>query len=215
MLSIYKRTDKNTELAAAINETYKEMVACVDPRRQQDQIYKNTVIGREEYPIPESILRINHPIKIIEGTTNNSSQSYPLRFLTKAEYDEWEPYPNAATIIGGKPWGYCMWKNSILLTHVPDKVYKLELSMGGEAAVMSGDSDQTIFTPTWDETIKAGSLSRMFALVGLTDDATNWAQVYRYGFLGSPGNITGGLELLKRLNDELMHAPIIVKNNDF
>lgn len=211
VLAVYKRDDKTTELKAAINSAYQEMVAIVDPPKQQDQIYKDTVIGREEYVIPDSILRMNHPVRLIEkNSTNNSSQSYPLKFISKQEYDEIEPNPNATTIIGGKPWAYCMWKNSILLTRIPDKVYSLEINMGGEATLMSADADTTIFAPTWDETLKAGALSRMFALVGLREEADFWQTVYKFGFAGAEDNITGGLFMLKRLTEEKMRAPSMV-----
>lgn len=216
VLAVYKRDDKTTELKAAINATYQEMVAVVDPPKQQDQIYKDTVIGREEYVIPDSILRMNHPIRLIDkAASNNSSQSYPLKFISKQEYDEIEPKPNATTVVSGKPWAYCMWKNSILLTKIPDAVYSLEINMGGEATVMSADADTTIFAPTWDETIKAGSLSRLFALIGLKDEADLWQTIYKFGFAGSEDNITGGLFMLKRLTEEKMRAPSMVRPTYF
>lgn len=216
VLRAFKRTDKQTELEEAINEAYLEMVACIDPRKQKDQIYKTLVAGREEYPIPDTILRINHPIRLIEGTTNNASTSHPLVFLTKEEYDRNEPNPNAVTIVGGRPWGYCIWKNSILLTDIPDSVSrKIEINIGGEATKMSALSDATIFTPTWDETIKAGALARLYAGIERTDLAGEWQKVYRYGFAGNESYITGGLELLKKLQDQVDKAPNIVVNNDF
>ena len=216
VLGVFKRDDKTTELKQAINDTYKEMVACIDPPKQQDQIYKSTVINREEYVIPDNILRMNHPVRLIEvGASNNSSESYPLSFISKQEYDEIESNPNASTIVPGKPFAYCMWKNSILLTKIPDKVYRLEINMGGEATPMSADADATIFAPTWDETIKAGALARMFAVIQLKEDVAFWQAVYKYGFAGSEDNIVGGLYLLKRLTEEKMIAPTIVQPHDF
>lgn len=216
VLEVFKRTDKQTELERALNDTYFEMVAAVDPRRQKDQIYRTTIVGREEYPVPDNLLRINHPVRIIEGTTNRGGQSYPLEFLTKEEYDYWEPNPNALSILGGKPWGYCFWKNSILLTDIPDKsTYSIEINIGGEATKMVEEDDATIFSPTWDETIKAGALARLFIGIELDDRADVWQKIYRYGFAGNEGNITGGLELLKKLNDQIDKAPIIVRPNDF
>lgn len=216
VLAVYKRTDKSTELGQAINDTYRAMVSCIDPPKQQDQIYKDTVALREEYPIPESILRMNHPVRLIEkGASNNSSQSYPMQFISKQQYDEWEPNPNAPTIIGGRPFAYCMWKNSIILTKIPDKVYTLEINVGGEAVPMVADADATIFTPNWDETIKAGALARLYALIGLKDETAFWQTVYKFGFEGSEDNITGGLFMLKRLTEEKMQAPRMVVPTDF
>lgn len=218
ILETFKRDDKATETNRAINDTYFEMVACIDPRKQQDQIYKPVVRNREEYPIPDNILRINHPIRLLEiGASNRSSMSRPLFFLTKDEYDEIEPNPNALTIYGGTPWAYTFWKNSILLTDIPQysSKWNIEVNIGGEAARLEEASDEIIFSPTWDETVKAGSLSRLYAGISAWDRADKWQAVYRYGFAGSEGQIVGGLELFKKLTQDLEIATHIVKYNDF
>lgn len=216
VLETFKRTDKTTELKRAINETNREMVACVDPRKMRDQIYKPTVVGREEYPIPDTILRINHPIKLIDPTaSNNSSSSYPLYFMPKDEYDRDEPNPNASLIVPTRPWAYTFFKNSILLTGLPEKVYTLEMNVGGEATELVSDADTTIFAPTWDEIIKAGTLARLYVLIERTDLADIQQKIYRYGFAGNEGNITGGLALLKELNKQIQDAPLIVQPRYF
>lgn len=218
ILEVFKRTDKTTEIKRAINDTYKEMVGIIDPRKLQDQIYKTLVMNREEYPIPDTVLRINHPVRLLEaGSSNRTSMSYPLNYLTKDEYDEIEPNPNALTIYGGRPWAYTFWKNSILVTDIPDRnnTYQLEINIGGEATVLVEASDQVIFSPTWDETIKAGALARLYLGIQFKDSASDWQSIYRWGFAGNERNITGGLELLRKLERDLTRAPIIVDNRDF
>lgn len=217
VLEVYKRTDKTTEVKRAINDAYMEMVACLDPRKQKDQIYRLTVVGREEYPIPDTTLRISHPVRLIDRTsgTNNSSESFPLHFYTKDEYDVIQPNPNAASPVNGRPHGYTFWKNSILLTDLPDKVYRLEINFGGEGVRMVGAGDGVIFSETWDETVKAGALSRLYAGIQLKDEADFWQTVYRFGFAGNEGNITGGLMLFRQLNEDLTKPALIVKPNDF
>ena len=217
VLETFKRTDKTTELKRAINDTYKEMIACLNPRKQQDQIYRSTVVGREEYPFPEAVIRIAHPIRLIDLTnnTNNSSSSYPLRFITKDEYDALEPNPNATTIVPGRPHSYTIWKNSILLTSIPDKVYRLEINISQEATLLVDDNDQVIFPITWDETIKFGALSRLYAIIERWDMAGLTQKAYQYGFAGSEGHITGGLELFKILQSEVSDAVNIVQPTDF
>lgn len=215
---IYKRTDKDTEIARAINEAYMEMVATIDPKKQQDQIYKPVVADREEYPIPNNVLRINHPVRLLTITgSNQSSESVPLDFITKDEYDELEPNPNAPTIEGGTPSKYTLFKNSILLHPIPSQSNKwyIEVNIGGQATRLEADSDESVFQETWDETVKAGALSRAYAVIEAWDEVERWATIYRYGFAGDKGNITGGLELLKRLNSEVMKAPMIVRPKDF
>ena len=218
VLEVFKRDDKSTEIDRAINDTYFEMVACVDPRKQQDQIYKPVVRNREEYPIPDNVLRINHPVRLLEvGASNRSSESTPLHYLTKDEYDEIEPNPNALTIYGGVPWAYSFWKNSILLTDIPDanNRWQIEVNIGGEATKLEAATDEVIFSPTWDECLKAGALSRLYAVISAWDRADKWQIVYRYGFAGTEGQINGGLELLKKLNQNITIAPHIVKPTYF
>lgn len=218
MIRTFVRTNKTTELKEAINDTHREMVAALGWRKAEDQLYRQCVIGREEYPIPDLVLRVNHPVRIIEpGASNNSSQSYPLEFLTKDEYDEVEPNPNAdpSLISKGKPWAYTFFKNSILLTDIPDKAYTMELNVGGEAELLVNDSDQVIFAPTWDETIAAGALARLYIGIGHHDTAAIHQKVYRYGFNGSEKQILGGLELLNKLNKVVTQAPVIVQSRDF
>ena len=216
VLSVFIRTDKTQGIKDAINETYKEMVACVDPNKIKDQIYKPTIAGREEYPIPDTILRINHPIRLIDPDAgSNSGSSYPLDFITKEEYDYWEPNPNASSPSTGIPWAYTFWKNSVLLTDIPNKVFRLEMNVGGEAGVLSDASDTPIFSPAWDEVIKAGALTRLYGLIKDWDSAERWQSIYVNGFVGEQGPFVGGLKLLKQLNDQISKAPLIVRPNDF
>ena len=213
---VYKRTDKATEIDRALNETYLEMIAATSPRKTQDQIYRPVVIGREEYPLPETVLRINHPIRLIDPNvaSNNSSSHHPLKFLAnKDEYDRIEPNPNATTVITGRPWAYTIWKNSILITDLPDKAYTLEVNIGGVGTKLVASIDETIFQETWDETHKAGALARLFALIDLSDKADLWQRIYRYGFAGNEGLITGGLELLHQTTRDLQDGPFMVANN--
>mgnify|MGYP001559421407 CR=1 FL=1 len=217
VLETFKRTDKTTELKRAINETYKEMIACLNPRKQQDQIYRSTFANREEYPFPEAAIRIAHPVRLIDLTnnTNNSSSSHPLRFITKDEYDELEPNPNATTISGSRPHSYTIFKNSLLLTSIPDKAYRLEINITQEATPLVDGADQVIFPITWDETIKFGALARLYAIIERWDMAEVAQTAYRYGFAGSEGNIVGGLELFRKLQAEVSDAVQIVKPTYF
>lgn len=218
VLETFKRTDKTTELKRSINETYREMVGVIDPRKLKDQIYKPLIIGREEYAIPDTVLRINHPARLLDTTaSNNSASSFPMDFISKDEYDRIEPNPNASTLNSrGRPRKYCFYKNSVLVTPIPDlSIYAIELNVGGEPTVLVEASDQTIFSPMWDEIIVAGSLARLFAKIEDWDNADKWQIIYRYGFAGKDSGIEGGLMLLKKLNKVIEEAPTIVKPRYF
>jgi len=216
VLEVFKRTDKTTELKRALNDTYREMVAAIDPRKMKDQLYQVCVVNQEDYAIPDTILRIDHPIRLIDPrTSNNQSSSFPLIFVNKNDYDELEPNPNATIINGGLPQFYTFYKNSILLTPIPDYAYRIEMNAGGEPTIMVAASDATIFSPVWDETIKAGALARLFLGIEDKENTVTWQSIYRYGFAGNEKNIVGGLELLKRLNAQIETAQLIVKPRDF
>ena len=214
----FKRTDKDTEIDRAINDAYDEMVAAIYPRKSQDQIYKPLIIGREEYPLPDTILRVTHPIRLINTAANDSSSSsYPMDFISKDEYDLWEPNPNASTVSDkGPPKKYTIWKNSVLVRPKPDlSTYYIEANVGGVVTRLVEASDATIFVATWDETQKAGTLSRLYLGIQLSGEADLWQQIYRWGFAGNEEHITGGLALMKAITQETQRAPMMVKPRDF
>ena len=214
-LQIFKRTDKTAELKEALNAAYREMVAAVGPRKLQDQVYHPVHIGREEYPVPSNLLRLNHPIRLLDPdvTSNNSSSHHPLKFITKDEYDVIEPFPNAPNPQTSRPWVYTLYKNSILLSGLPDKEYVLEMNIGGEPTELASDPDITIFREMWDETHIAGALSRLYAGIGLIGEAGNWADIYNNGYIDPKNGITGGLNLLKKIEKDNQQAPLISRFN--
>ena len=209
VMRTFIRTDKETLLNECLNDTYKEMLAIIAPRKLHDQVYKNTVAGREEYPLPSAVLRIMHPIRIIDPDTDSSAvNNYPLRFINKDEYDQWEPNPNAGTVNTSRPWAYTIFKNSILLTGIPNKVYTLEMNIGGEVTALDNDADESILSSMWDETHAAGALARAFHRLKQYDAAKSWNGIYTSGYSGE-----GGLALLKVIERDNNQAVLIVKPN--
>jgi hypothetical protein len=213
---IYKRDDADTlQPKTAINYTYKAMLACIGHHKLQDRAYKNIVQGQYEVSLPEGILRIKHPIKIIDPLGGSEATgSYPLRFISKGEYDFWEPAPDlwATGNSTGIPWAYCLWKNSIYLTSIPDRNYTLEFALGGEPVDLLADTDESILSSVWDETIVAGSLSRLFVATKLYDDAKIWNGIYINGQENDQHTLIGGLKLLQRLDEDNTRGPIIIRN---
>jgi len=213
---IYKRDDADTlQTSVAINDTYKAMLAVLGHHKLQDRAYKNIVKGQYEVSLPDGFLRIHHPIKLIDPDGGSqATSSYPLRFMTKQEYDYWEPSPDlwAMDNSTGIPWGYCIWKNSIYITSIPDRDYTLEMMIGGDPVDLLTDSDESILSSTWDETIMAGALSRLYAAVKLYTDADYWRKVYLNGSEGDGASLVGGLNLLRQLDSGNTHGPIIITN---
>lgn len=214
VLRVFKRTDKDTEVNEAINDTYKEMVAIVGPRKVQDRLYKNLVIDRSEYALPTTALRFIHPFRLIDPDGGESSiGSYPMTFLNKDDYDAIEPNPDATDPTTGSPTHYTIWKNCLLVTPLPDKAYTIEINIGGEATALDLDSDESIFQETWDEVIAAGALRRLYAGIKLYQDSTYYQSVYLYGGTGDSQLLTGGLALLKQIERDNNKAILIAKNN--
>lgn len=211
VLRVYKRTDKDTEMVEAINDAYAEMVAIIDPRKLADRVYRPITAGRAQWALPVGFLRINHPIKLIDPNGGSrGAGSFPLRFKTKEEYDELEPNPDASNPSTGTPWAYTIHKNSVWLTSIPDRAYTLEMSIGGEPTVLSGLSDEVIFSPTWDATLAAGACARLFTNTKQYKEAQVWQGVYENGWVAG---VKGGINLLKEIERDNKTAAIIVKNN--
>lgn len=211
---IYKRDDPSTlQPKTAINQTYKAMLAVIGHHKLQDRAYKDVSVGQFEISFPSGILRIHHPIKLIDPAGGSEgANSYPLRFMTKGEYDYWEPYPEATNPGTGVPWGYALWKNSIYLTSIPDKTYTLEIAMGGDPVDLLVDVDESILSSVWDETIMAGALHRLFLAVKLYTDSDYWRRVYLNGSEGDGNMLVGGLNLLRQLDRDNFNAVPLVRN---
>lgn len=212
---IYKRDDAETlDINSAVNSTYKAMLACVAHHKLQDRAYKDIVEGQYEISLPSGLLRIHHPIKLIDPEGDSmSTNSGPLHFMSKKEYDEIQAEPDDDDPSEGVPWGYTIWKNSIYLIDIPDRDFTLEINMGGEPVDLLVDSDESILSTVWDETIVAGALSRLFAAVKLYSDSEYWRKVYLNGVEGDGVLLSGGLNLLRQLDTDNFKAPLIIKNN--
>lgn len=220
VIETFRRSDKNTEINRAINDTIFEMYGIYQQRKIADQLYVPTVVDQEDYALPDYLVRINHPVRIIKPSENSdSSDHYPLRFITKDEYDSLEPAPNVATKSGqDQPTHYCIWKNCILVHPLPDAVYNLEINCFIDPAdvPLAADIDECLFDKRWDETIAAGALTRVFASVELYDRAQFWGMVYQNGYVGGgDGSFRGGIRLLREHEKDNTHAPHIITNRDF
>ena len=136
--------------------------------------------------------------------------------MSKSDYDYWEPAPDLAQNAGnpttGIPWAYCLWKNSIYLTAIPDREYTLEIAIGGEPVDLLADGDESILSSVWDETIAAGALARLYRSVKLYDDAKIWNAIYLHGEEDDGGTLIGGLKLLQQLDEDNTQGPLIIRN---
>ena len=119
-----KRTDKDTEVYQALNDTIKDIASRGQLHEYSFQAYTQTVVGQEDYTFPGDLLHIKHPIRLLEGNASGNT-GWNLEKISKEKYDEYEPTPNRANPVCGRPLYYCIYANSILLTPIPDLVYLL------------------------------------------------------------------------------------------
>lgn len=177
---ILKRTDKNSQIYDALNETIKDIGTRDSFHEYSFQSYTTCVAVQEDYPLPTTLLQVKHPIRLIEGAATGDS-GWNLTKLSKEEYDFREPNPNRISPSTGRPTAYCIFSNSILVTPIPDKAYLLEINWGNVPSSLASNDDLPAYLNIWDETIKHGVLFRMFALLGLYQDADYWRALYETG----------------------------------
>lgn len=175
---IFKRTDKTTEMNQAIDDTLRDMAIRYSFEVLRAQSYVPTVTGQEDYPLPSTLLHLHHPVKLLQGSATSDS-GWPLKKLSKEEYDVAEPNPNRTSPVKGIPWGYTIWSDSILLVSVPDRVYNLEINWGKQITVPTADGDTVGPFPAYaDETIRAGVLSRTYEVIELMAESEKWELKY-------------------------------------
>lgn len=190
-----KRTDKDTEIVRAYNDMITWVAQVIPHGGYKYQSYISTVVRQEDYPLPTNLIHLIHPVKLLEGSGTND-YGYPLERITKEEYDIQYPNPNRTTPTDiGKPSVYTIFSRSILVGPLPDSAsYLLEINWAKRATELSGDSDTPNLGSEWDEVLKQGTLERVYAGMGMFEEANYWASLYRDKF----GNPVG---LCRRLID--------------
>ena len=175
----FKRTDKDTELVQAYNDMIMWVASVIPFGNYKFQSYISTTVQIEDYPIPSNLIHIIHPIKLLLGSASKDS-GFPLEHITKEEYDIREPNPNRTSPSTGRPSAYTIFSRCILLTPIPDlATYILEIMWAKRATTLSADADTSDFLSEWDEVLKWGTLERLYAGLGMTQEASYWASLYR------------------------------------
>jgi len=192
----FKRTDKDTELVQAYNDSIFYVSVLIPHGGYKYQSYVNTAIGQPNYPLPNNLIHLLHPIRLLEGSGINDS-GYPLDHITKEEYDEEEPNPNRTSPSTGKPEQYCIFSRAILPTPIPDKAtYLFEINWSKLPTLLSAAADIPGLGNEWDEILKWMVLDRLNAGLELFQEAEYWRSKYQ----DSEGNPIG--QLLRLLDIE-------------
>jgi hypothetical protein len=176
----FKRTDKDTEIVQAINDAIIWISTKMPHGNYKYQSWINTVDEREDYALPTNLIHLIHPVKFLEGSATNDS-GYPLEKVTKEEYDLRYPNPNRTSPTDtGKPYCYTIFSRSILVGPIPDSAnYILEISWSKRAVSLSDDADTPDLGAEWGEVIKQAAIERLYAGMGMIEEAQYWASLYR------------------------------------
>jgi hypothetical protein len=196
----FKRTDKDTEIYEALDETI------------------NDIASRHPFQVLQYQLHLSHPIRILEGGATNDD-GWPLEQLTKEQYDWYEGNPNRTSPSTGRPWGYTIFSDSILLTDIPDSQgWQIEINWGKNPTLPTADGDTAHpFGTVWDETVKWGILARMYEQIGLGAESDRFSQLYEVGRpIAVGGRVTGhqgGIANMIKVDQEPTSMPIVVVPN--
>lgn len=176
----FKRTDKDTEIIRALNDMIVWVSQQMPVGNYKYQSYVHTVDGQEDYALPSNLIHLIHPIRLLEGTGSND-WGYPMTRLTKEEYDILYPNPNRTSPTDkSKPINYVVYSRSILLGPIPDSAnYLIEINWSKRPTTLAADADTPDLGSEWDEVLKWGTLERVYAGMGMKDEAQYWASLYR------------------------------------
>lgn len=207
----FKRENEDSRILQALNDMIMYIAIRIPHSNYKFQSYANTTVGQEDYPLPDTILHLIHPIRLLEGSTTND-QGFVLKHITKEKYDELEPNPNRVNPSTSQPFYYTIFSRSILLTPIPDKsTYLMEINWAKKPTALSADTDMHSLGSEWDEVIKWGALFRCYSGIGLFDEA----EFYRSKYENMNNDPTGIFKILLEKEREYEGSTIgQVKNNN-
>jgi hypothetical protein len=182
LVRTFKRPDKDTEIYEAITDTVRDMRKRYPwGEMEEEASTSDTIMTLGEYQIDVESdfgLRIGNVI-VQDGYTN----SWELTKLSKEEYDRRYPNPTASDVYKAPPIHYCVFAGQLLIGPVPDTtryVYHVSYSKEDLVAVTASTSSVP-FAGRDRETLKYGSLSRLYSGMDEYDKAAFWGQLFESG----------------------------------
>jgi hypothetical protein len=184
----FKRDDKDTEIIQAYNDTIRHLSGLKPLEGRKFTSWIPSVVGREDYVLPSTLIHLIHPIRIIEGAALDSG--YPLNQLSRQDWSERYPNPNitdTSALSKGMPVDYCVYEGAIHVGPVPDlATYIFEIDWTKISTTQAAVSDIQPLGEDWEEVIKWGTLFRIYAGMGMDDEAAKWLGFYRDEKMGWP-----------------------------
>ena len=176
--SYAKRPDKEDEIVQAYNDMIMWVALQMPHSGYKFQSYVNTQVGIEDYSLPNNMIHLIHPIRLLLGSDSGDS-GYPLEHITKQEYDLIEPNPNRTTPPRGRPSKYTVYSRSLLLTPVPDSnEYIMEINRSKRPVDLAEDTETSNLGSEWDEVLLWGTLERLYAGMGMAEESASFGNKY-------------------------------------
>jgi len=188
IINAFKRTDKDTEIYTAYNNTIVHLSNLKPLIGRKFTSWIPSKVDRPDYPIPCNLCHVFHPVRIIESLS--SSNGYPMNKLARDVF--MEKYPNQKStdptrISRGMPVDYTIYSDQIWTGPLSDKdSYIFELDWAKKGTPQNYASDIHELGDEWDEVIKYGTLARLYEDIGLTSEADRYWILYRHEDLGYP-----------------------------
>ena len=190
----FKRDDKDTEITVAYNDTIKHLSNLKELAGRKFTSYIALTTGQEDYPLPSTKCHVLHPLRYLESLT--STNGHDLRFWAKEDWSRRWATPNYSSSQSGPPIDYTIFNNSVMVGPLPDAdTYILEMDWTKFPTEQSADSDTHELTEEWEEVFKWGTLFRLYAGMGLDEEAGKWKALYQDDELGYPA-------LIRKLEDQ-------------
>ncbi len=175
----FKRTDKDTELTQAYNDSIIAVALKMPHGAYKYTSYVPTVDGQPDYPLPATIMYLIHPIRLTEGNAASDS-GWQLDHITKEEYDVIEPNPfRTSPDSRGDPVLYAIHSGVILPWPIPDDAtHLLEIDWTKTPTDQSDGADTPALPDHWREILKQMTLFRLNQGIGLYQEAQYWRALY-------------------------------------
>ncbi len=179
--SIFKRTDKDTELFEATTDISMDVRLRLYSQDWAEEAYTTGISTSGDYKLglPSDFGHMLGTITLIDPTTTEYA---PLRKVSKETYDEMttDRLLAAASQSQGVPKWFCIYAEQIHLSPVPDSTtyqYNFNYTTEDATAIVTGTTEVP-FTDRYRYMMRAGVLSILYFLVNNDEQGVKWQSIY-------------------------------------
>lgn len=181
--SIFKRTDKDTELYQATTDVISDMRLRFYSEDFKEEAYTTglSAIGDFKVGLPSDF---GHMIGDVTVTETSADQAYPpLKKISKEQYDDLY-FSRLNTAVGNKgtgcPHHYCVYGKEIFIGPPVDRTtYELQFNYTTESSEeVDADTDPVPFTDKYRKILRAGVLAELYDLMENFTQAEQWRAKY-------------------------------------